>query len=71
MIKNQVSCFLYAIWPKSKDLYPTYLKATLRTLTQFARLACIRVKVQKRFTVTKGISTFVTPLLGDKVKKLF
>ena len=45
----QVFRFLYAIWPKSKDLYPTYLKATqppsnLRThqvSIKFARLACI------------------------------
>ena len=26
--QKQVFRFLYAIWPKSKDLYPTYLKAT-------------------------------------------
>ena len=26
--KKQVFRLLYAIWPKSKDLYPTYLKAT-------------------------------------------
>ena len=26
--QSQVFHFLYAIWPKSKDLYPTYLKAT-------------------------------------------
>ena len=25
--QNQVFCFLYAIWPKFKDFYPTYLKA--------------------------------------------
>ena len=48
--------FLYAIWPKSKDLHPTYLKATkppsvqeihlvtnktLKAVTRIARLACI------------------------------
>ena len=26
--QSQVLLFLYAIWPKSKDLYPTYLEAT-------------------------------------------
>ena len=26
--QKQVFRLLYAIWPKSKDLYPTYLKAT-------------------------------------------
>ena len=26
--QNQVFRFLFAIWPKSKDLYPTYLRAT-------------------------------------------
>ena len=46
--------FLYAIWPKSRDLYPTYLKATrppsvgdinlvtnktLKAVTQIARSA--------------------------------
>ena len=47
--QSQVFRFLYAIWPKSKDLYPTYLKATkpprdLRThpvSIKFARLAYI------------------------------
>ena len=26
--QKQVFHLLYAIWPKTKDLYPTYLKAT-------------------------------------------
>ena len=29
--QNQGFCFLYAIWAKSKDLYPTYLKAITAT----------------------------------------
>ena len=45
--QSQVFCFLYAIWPKSKDLYPTYLKATQppknlkrpQVSIKFARLA--------------------------------
>ena len=51
--QNQVFRFLCAIWPKSKDLYPTYLKATqpskdLRThqlSLKFARLACIQLDI--------------------------
>ena len=47
--QSQVFRFLYAIWPKSKYLYPTYLTATqpprdLRTNQvnlKFARLAFI------------------------------
>ena len=52
--QNQVFHFLYTIWPKSRDLYATYLKATkppsvwdihlvanktLKAVTWFARLA--------------------------------
>ena len=49
--QSQVFRFLYAIWPKSKDLYPTYPKATqpprdLRThqvSIKFARLALMNI----------------------------
>ena len=54
--QSQVFCFLYAIWPKSKDLYPTYLKATQppsylrnqQVSIKFTRLAYICKKLRVR-----------------------
>ena len=76
MIKTKCFCFLYAIWPQSKDLYPTYLKATkppsvwdihlvtnktLKMVTPIAMLACIDVSLISNFQSSQPAS-FTWPM---------
>ena len=61
---------LYAIWPKSKDLYPTFLKATQppsdlkspQVSVKFARLACINIIL---FILKSGYSTTISHNVED------